>query len=324
MMNLPFDKPGRFYRGNLHTHSTRSDGRVPPEQAITTYRDHGYDFVALTDHFMERYAWPLVDTRAFRTERFTTLIGAELHAPALENGERWHILAVGLPLDFAPCPPAERGPALAARAREAGAFVAIAHPYWYNLTLEDALSIEAAHAVEVWNTGCAVEVGRGDSWYMSDLLSARGRRLSACATDDAHFRIEDYRGGWVQVRAASLDPDALLAALKAGHYYSSSGPALRDVRIEPATGGVAGRTGGDTSAAPGAASGAVAGRIHVACSPVRSIVVSGPGARSERISGATDLTEAVFPLEKFAGAWCRVTVVDASGQRAWTNPIWLV
>jgi hypothetical protein len=30
MHALPFDKPGRFYRGNLHTHSTRSDGTMPP------------------------------------------------------------------------------------------------------------------------------------------------------------------------------------------------------------------------------------------------------------------------------------------------------
>jgi hypothetical protein len=27
--NLPFDKPGRFYRGNLHAHSTVSDGSLP-------------------------------------------------------------------------------------------------------------------------------------------------------------------------------------------------------------------------------------------------------------------------------------------------------
>ena len=319
MKTLPFDKPGRFYRGNLHTHSTRSDGREAPEAVIAAYRDHGYDFISLTDHFMERFGWPMVDTRAFRTEHFTTLIGAELHAPALENGERWHILAVGLPLDFAPCPPDERGPALAMRAREAGAFVAIAHPYWYNLTLQDALSIEAAHAVEVWNTGCAVEVSRGDSWYMSDMLSGRGWRLSACATDDAHFKVEDYRGGWVQVRAASLDPDAILAALKAGHYYSSNGPELRDVRVEPAspTGGAAASMGGDV-----VASGESAGQIRISCSPARSIVVTGRGAKSEALLGS-GLTEAVLPLQKFAGAWCRVTVTDAAGRQAWTNPIWL-
>ena len=68
------------------------------------YRDAGYDFLALTDHFLPKYGFPIVDTRPFRTNRFTTLLGAEVHAPATELGEMWHILAVGLPADFAPTP----------------------------------------------------------------------------------------------------------------------------------------------------------------------------------------------------------------------------
>ena len=116
MNRLPFARPGRFYRGNLHTHSTRSDGLKSPEEVVAVYRDHGYDFLALTDHFLERYQYPLVDTRPFRTESFTTLLGAELHAPATEAGDRWHIVAVGLPLDFRPPSETETGPQLAARA----------------------------------------------------------------------------------------------------------------------------------------------------------------------------------------------------------------
>jgi histidinol phosphatase-like PHP family hydrolase len=82
MNNLPFRKPGRFYRGNLHTHSNRSDGELPPEEVIAAYRAQGYDFLALTDHFLPQYHFPITDTRAFRDARFTTLPGAELHAPA--------------------------------------------------------------------------------------------------------------------------------------------------------------------------------------------------------------------------------------------------
>ncbi|TAK26300.1 MAG: phosphotransferase [Chloroflexota bacterium] len=299
MRTLPFHLPGRFYRGNLHTHSTRSDGALPPPEVIAAYRDHGYDFLSLTDHFLEQYGYPMVDTREYRRDGFTTIIGAELHAPALANGERWHILAVGLPLDFAIPTADERGPALARRARVAGAFVAIAHPYWYNLTTEDAISLDAAHAVEIWNTGCGVEVDRGDSWYMSDLLNERGIRLTACATDDAHFKATDYRGGWVQVRSESLEPDALVAALKAGHYYSSRGPEIRDVRFD-----------GD--------------HIGVESSPAATIIVHGRGAKNERVvSKDGTLTSARLPLTKFVNSYCRVIVVDAAGRHAWTNPIWL-
>ncbi|MEI6161178.1 MAG: PHP domain-containing protein, partial [Roseococcus sp.] len=111
-----FTTPGRFWKGNIHTHSNRSDGARSPEEVCATYREAGYDFLALTDHFQAKYGFPIVDTRPFRTGAFTTILGAELHAPATALGELWHILAVGLPSDFAPTPPEESGPELAARA----------------------------------------------------------------------------------------------------------------------------------------------------------------------------------------------------------------
>ena len=131
MLNLPFAQPGRFFRGNLHTHSTRSDGRREPEAVAAAYRERGYDFLALTDHFMERFGYAVTDTRSLRSADFTTLLGAELHAPSLANGALWHLVAVGLPLDFAPTHSDESGPELAHRAAEAGAFLGIAHPAWY-------------------------------------------------------------------------------------------------------------------------------------------------------------------------------------------------
>lgn len=297
MQSLPFARPGRFYKGNLHTHSTRSDGRREPAEVIAAYRDAGYDFLALTDHFLPQFDFPVVDTREWRTADFTTLIGAELHAPALENGEPWHILAVGLPLDFAPTAQTETGPQLAARAAAAGAFVAIAHPSWYGLNEADALSLGAAHAVEVYNTGCEVESERGDSWELTDILLNRGWRLLACATDDAHFQGHaDAFGGWVMARAASLDPVGLLGALHAGHFYSSQGPDLHDISLK-----------GDA--------------ITVACSPVRSIHLLAHGSGS-RFAWGDGLREATFPLPA-KRRYCRVTIVDERGKRAWSNPIWL-
>ena len=299
MQSLPFTQPGRFYKGNLHTHSTRSDGRRDPADVIALYRDAGYDFLALTDHFTPSYDFPIVDTRAYRSNGFTTLIGAELHAPALGNGERWHILAVGLPDDFAPTAQAETGPQLAARAVAAGAYVAIAHPAWYGLTLADALSLDAAHAVEVFNATCRYEGDRGEAWHLADQLLAQGRRILACATDDAHFADRpDTFGGWVMVRAERPEPEALLAALKAGHYYSSQGPDFTDIAV-------------------------VGDELRIACSPVREIYAVGHGSANRRALG-DDLTAATLPLEPFRrGGYCRVIIVDAQGKRAWSNPIWL-
>lgn len=102
MTDLPFDQPGRFWRGNLHTHSNESDGALSPAEVAQRYQEAGYDFLAVTDHFRAEYGFPLTDTRQLRAPGFTTLLGAELHAPRTEAGPKWHIVAVGLPRGFAP------------------------------------------------------------------------------------------------------------------------------------------------------------------------------------------------------------------------------
>jgi hypothetical protein len=297
--NLPFDRPGRFWRGNLHTHSTHSDGALPPDRISRLYQEAGYDFVAITDHFRAEYGFPLTDTRALRSSTFTTLLGAELHAPRTEFSAEWHIIAVGLPLGFPPPDPAESGPDLARRARAAGAFIGMAHPAASLLTLADAESLDAAHAVEVYNALSAWE-DRGDSWHLCDLLLGRGHRLSVYAADDAHFQPQDPPGcaAWVQVRAESLDPATFLAALKAGHYYASTGPEIHTIRLHN-------------------------GQIRIHCSPVSKILVTGciPG---KQVHAGHALTECSLPLDMFqTSAYVRVTVIDANGERAWSNPIWL-
>ncbi len=40
----------RWYRGNLHTHSLWSDGNDFPEMIARWYREHGYQFLAISDH----------------------------------------------------------------------------------------------------------------------------------------------------------------------------------------------------------------------------------------------------------------------------------
>jgi hypothetical protein len=300
-----FTAPGRFWRGNLHTHSTRSDGVLPPEEVCRRYRDEGYDFMALTDHFVGTYGYPIVDTVPMRTNAFTTILGAELHSGPMANGELWHILAVGLPPDFAPgnAPDfnvhmgMESGPEIAARAVAAGAFVAVAHPQWSGLTLADARTITAAHAVEIYNHGCAIGADRPDGFAIADLLLSEGRHLSLIATDDAHFSEPDHFGGWVMVKAQANEPEALLAALKRGDFYSSQGPELRDVRVQ-----------GDV--------------VTVESSAVVSVIAMGQGTGAKAVHGAS-MTRAEVPLARLNDSpWVRVSVIDAAGRRAWSNPVW--
>ena len=292
-----FSQEGRFWKGNLHGHSDASDGNLSPAAACAAYKAAGYDFTCVTDHFRAQYGYPITDTAAFRDDGFTTIIGAELHAPHTSRGVEWHILAVGLPLDFAPPAPEETGPDLARRAREAGAFVAIPHPHWYQLQAEDGEALDAAQAVEVLNYTSAVHTDRGDGLVFYDTMLSRGHRLGAIAVDDSHWKNGDAFGAWVMVKAQERTPDALLRALHAGHYYASEGPEIHDIRRN-----------GD--------------RLDLRCTPARAILLVGPVSQSAREHGH-GLTQASLPLEPFAGGWCRAVVVDAAGRRAWSNPLWL-
>ena len=299
--SLPFAQPGRFYRGNLHGHSTNSDGAWSPAEYIRKYRQNGYDFVALTDHCMDHYGYQISDTREFRTDDFTTLIGAELHPGPDRVGLALALAGGRFAVGFRGASPGRyRSECCRTCAMAAGAFVAVPHPNWFALTVEDFETLGIVHAVECYNGGCDVSADRGYSWHFIDMLLHRGHRVGAIAVDDLHAKagIGDFMRGWVCVKAESLKPDALLRALKAGHYYSSTGVQLHGFALH----------GRD--------------KLVVECSPAVQILVASDRAGAWQVGGK-GLTGAEFDLRDVDSRWLRVTVRDAVGGRAWTNPVWL-
>jgi hypothetical protein len=156
---------------------------------------------------------------------------------------------------------------------------------------------EHAHAVEIYNTTCALECARPDGTYLLDQLLNEGHRLTAYAADDAHFRQSDAFAGWMMVKAETNEPEALLEAMKRGDVYSSQGPVIHEFSVD-----------GD--------------EVRVVCSPAVNVALVGRGRRAVNVT-AEELTSAKLPLERFAGDWFRLVVVDAAGKLAWTNPVWL-
>ena len=165
--------------------------------------------------------------------------------------------------------------------------------------------------MEVWNATAADSNDRPDSWYVLDQLLSRGRRYSAVATDDAHFKQrEDALQAWIWVKAQTLTADSILTALKAGAFYASTGPELRSIEID------------------------AEGRLRIECTPVDHIFVTARGSQEASVHGA-GITEASFDLDHiwrpvvgaqlgpFESPYCRVTIRDIRGGRAWSNPIWL-
>jgi hypothetical protein len=307
MRELLASGPGRFFRGNLHCHSDRSDGALAPAEVVRVYRDAGYDFVVITDHFEERFGWPVTDTRHLRSDEFTTIVGAELSSADWSDPSVYWVAAVGLPPDFAPPARGEHAEAIVRAAAE-GAFVCLLHPGLNDLRPDVASRLpgfDALHAVEVYTHQSWIY--RPDTAIAVPFLDALledGRRLGAVAADDAHFRDgPDAFGAWVEVFARERDPGALLDALKANAYYATQGPAIHGLTLD-----------GD--------------ELRVTCPPCARILLSAPrrlgGRWRWRLQppGEPPLTEAAFAISEFRGGFCRVTVVDDEGRRAWSNPIW--
>jgi hypothetical protein len=294
-----FACPGRRFRGNLHTHSDRSDGVAPPERVIAEYKAAGYDFLVLTDHFEARWGWAVTDTTTARDATFTTLLGAELSSADWDDEEVFWVNAIGLPPDFPAPAPGEPHASAIQRAAEAGAYNVLLHPGLTNLLDFDRLPVEYLHAVETYNQNAAVAwPDQAEARYAVDALLAGGHRLHVSVGDDAHWHHPwDRLAAWVEVRAERLEPGALLAALKDGAYYSTQGPRIDDVRVAD-------------------------NRVHVACSPARSVALTGIHGWRSDVAVGHHLDEVELDLDKLRSPYWRLTVTDAGGKRAWTNPVW--
>ena len=84
-------KGKKWFKGNLHTHTTVSDGKKTPEEVIALYKKNGYDFLALTDHRIYNY-------KNFAQDVDITIIpGMEFDSTFVrENGFRtWHQVFIG-------------------------------------------------------------------------------------------------------------------------------------------------------------------------------------------------------------------------------------
>jgi len=293
MQDNPFPAKGRWFRGILHTHTTASDGKWEPEQVVRWYADQGYDFVCLTDHGKV--------TRIEPEPGGPLLIpGEEIDFADPERRVGYHMVALDI-ADAISINRTARGQEGVDRIRQAGGEAILCHPYWSSQTVEDLRSIEGALGVEVFNTSCQVSIAKGLSSVHWDDALGRGKRWFGFAVDDSHWRRMDGAGGWVMVRAAELSRAAIMAALRAGAFYSSQGPVVEEITFtEP-------------------------GRVRVRCSPARDVHFVARGSRGYCVHAGSEgplLTEAEGEFRPDQG-YLRIEVVDAAGRTAWTNPWFL-
>lgn len=182
-----------FLKGNLHAHTTFSDGRRPVDQVIARYRDLGYDFLAITDH----------DDRVDGDYWFQ-----------IPPGDDRLLVLPGIEIDYRPL---SQHVGKVVGDRET--LYVLNHPARYYLSVEEILKridiITNAglpiHAIEVTDTGVY------QAQYDVERIP-----FPKIATDDSHLD-DEFGRAWIEVEATRA-PDAILRAIKAGHFRLGFAP----------------------------------------------------------------------------------------------------
>ena len=227
---LSTDDGYTWLKGNLHSHTTNSDGKATPQERLDGYVGQGYDFLCLSDHHKITF----IDTVQAPSD-FVLIQGAELHPDNPFGGQRHHFVCLNLHEDMN----AEKMPPqhVIDEVRRQGGAVWLAHPHWSSVNiLRDAVPLSGFAGIEVFNTTCRC-AGRGESSvHWDDWMDLEDRLYPALANDDSHALEADQRDtyqGWTWVRVKERTADAVVAALVAGASYGSTGPAIHDIQTPP-------------------------------------------------------------------------------------------
>lgn len=275
------------WKVNLHMHTTCSDGRCTPEEALALYRAQGYDAVALTDH------WRYGETHD--ADGLTVIGGAEYNTPFHDAAAGvYHILGIGCkrtPLVQPTLPVQQIIDAIHA----VEGMAVLAHPAWSLNTPEDIMRHHGFDAIEIYNTVSGVHMSRRpDASLIVDMLATQGVYLPLIADDDTHYYDNDHCASWIMVEAECNSQAAILDAVRKKKFYATQGPEVHLYKE------------GD--------------EYVVRCSPCREIVfLSNLVWTPNRAVTGNGLTEARYQPKNKEERYLRIEVTDENGKRAWTN-----
>lgn len=338
-----------WYRGNTHTHTVNSDGNSTADVVATWYREHGYQFLFITDHeyltdprplnaifgadeqFLllpgqEVTQWTNDPKRA--AARVTPEIGAPAHLNALFASR------VVIPVGERPCFSGGCGAnapgdmpvsqALAqdfAAIRAEGAIPQINHPnLLWSLKPEDLAETPDGALIEVWNGAGSIVNNLGGDDGVGDVrpspegfwdwLLSHGKIVWAVGSDDAH----DFK-----------TPDATNDQ-RAQAWIVVRAPALTSGCLRAAI------AGGDFYASTGVALSDIqtdGSQLTITIKPEQTPISGYAPRYITRFVGKGGKVLATVaglkPHYQFNGAedYVRASVIDSNDKRAWIQPVFL-
>ncbi|MDD3411132.1 MAG: CehA/McbA family metallohydrolase [Eubacteriales bacterium] len=212
------EKRLRLFRGDLHTHTTGSDGTLTPEQLAELCVHQKLDFVFVTNH----NSWFENDHLPRRSD-ITVIPGVEwTHYKGHTN-----FLGVRQPYRNPFCVnTAEQARAILEEAHQNGALITFNHPFCQpECGWKWGMDIFPMDAVEIWNGGLMTGPNADCLRWWHDQLCA-GRHLPAVGGSDFHREGPLALPGLPTtcVYALSRAPGDLLAAIRAGRCCVSFAP----------------------------------------------------------------------------------------------------
>jgi hypothetical protein len=298
----------RWYKGNTHTHTLNSDGDSTPEEVVRWYREHGYQFLVLTDH---NYLTSVDGLNAVHgaADKFLVVRGEEVTSTV--NSKAVHVNGLNVSSLIA----APSGTNLVEvmqqsvdRIRQADGVPHINHPnFTWAMSADELRQVERTRLFEIFNGHPQVNnVGGGGTPGLEevwDRILSSGRLMYGVAVDDAHHfkRPGDPLAsgpgrGWIYVRTDRLEPRALVDALERGHFYASTGVELTALEAT-----------------------ASAVTLTIKATTYSRYRVQFIGRNGRVLSEVTQPT-ASYTFKGDEG-YVRVKILESNGYAAWTQPV---
>lgn len=320
----------KFFKANMHCHSTFSDGAHTPEELKTLYKEKGYSILAITDHEniishseLDDEGFLTITSAEYAIKEFpeqSTLVNRRMKVCHLnlyaKKQNNTNCICYNSVLDHFTKDPLEKQRLIETYgtynrvygaegineiikiANENGFFVCYNHPRWSLENYGDYCDYEGLWGVEIYNTASNIGgIYEYDINVLDDFLRD-GKRIYASCGDDNHS-INNMFGAFVMVNTDVLMYENVINALLSGNFYSSTGPEIFEMYVENSF-------------------------VHIKCSDVRQIAFSTQGRRSACKIAENDnlINEATFEILPEDG-YFRIEICDEKGNRGCTQPYYI-
>ncbi len=283
-----FSEEQKWYKGNLHTHTTLSDGKLSPEEVTAAYKKAGYDFICITDH--RKYF------KGSDGEDFVILSGEEFNFEDKEKNTAYHVVGIDFDGHFENTNQTPSQTVIDEVVKRGGIAV-IGHPAWSLMSHQDIAELNGLSGLEGFSTISDEDTGRGDSTSYADVLMTMGKRFFRLGVDDMHFFKRDFAKTLIMLTTDDFSQKGIRRALENETFYASEGPLVRSLEFEK-------------------------GHIKIETTPVRRMAFySNSWYNKNRIvvpqEGET-LTCAEYDVT-LKDKWIRIEGTDVNGKRFTTN-----